>query len=166
MTPAVVSDPPSEDLGPVLDTGATKHGIAFMIGIVGVCLLVFGGLMLIQNEATRPPLGVAAGSLAAGVVATAIAAVKIWSRRGVLTLHEKGLRHASAARRSPCGSPRPTRSAISRPEFMSITCTPGRTRSSALKSDGPDGRFVHFEREFRDPNETQGPSPPHGWPSR
>ncbi len=83
MRPAVVSDPPSEDLGPVLDTGATKHGIAFMIVIGGVCLLVFGGLMLIQNEATRPPLAVSVGSLAAGVVALAIAGAMIWSRRGV-----------------------------------------------------------------------------------
>jgi hypothetical protein len=160
MTATTSSGPSSaDDLGPVVDTGATQHGIARFLFVGAVVLLGLGGRMLIQNEETRPHWIVPTLLFASGVACVAVAGTSIYLRRGVLTLHEKGLRRQVGGQALTMRFDEADQVAYFTIRLFVNHVYTATDEKLALKTEGPNGRVLSFHRRYKDPNNTQGPSP-------
>ena len=150
-----------EDLGPVVLTGKTHHGSAIILLITGLVLVGMGGIFLIQNEETRPPLFVPILLLLAGISALGLAGLLRWGRRGVRTVHEKGLQCRVGNQVTTMKIDEADQVAYFVIHLFVNGVYTATDEKLGLKSDRPDGRSVYFQRRYRDPHQNQGPSPAH-----
>jgi hypothetical protein len=148
-----------DDLGPVIATGKTNHGVAILVAACGVFLLVFGGLTLVQGADTRPPVVVTVLLFAAGLITAAIGGWLFWRKRGLITLHERGLRRNVAGNDITMRFDEADQVAYYMTRIYMNGVYSATDEKITLKSDGPDAKVVHFQRRFRDPQQTAGPSP-------